>query len=102
MIVCVCHRVSDRDIEREVRLGCDSFEELQDELRVATACGRCADCARDTFDVARACRRRRAEMAAASARARHPHRAGGPLAALSRLSARGRRRGPLGQPSSCR
>ena len=39
MIVCVCHRVSDRDIEREVRHGCGSFEELQDELRVATACG---------------------------------------------------------------
>ena len=56
MIVCVCHRVSDRDIEREVRHGCASFEELQDELRVATACGRCHDCARDTFDVARACR----------------------------------------------
>ena len=56
MIVCVCHRVSDRDIEREVRHGCDSFEELQDELRVATACGRCAECARDTFDAALACR----------------------------------------------
>ena len=56
MIVCVCHRVSDRDIEREVRQGCGSFEELQDELRVGTACGRCHDCAKDTFDVARACR----------------------------------------------
>ena len=56
MIVCVCHRVSDRDIEREVRHGCASFEELQDELRVATACGRCHDCAQDTFAAARACR----------------------------------------------
>ncbi len=56
MIVCVCHRVSDRDIHNEVRHGCASFEELQDELRVATACGRCGDCARDTFDAARACR----------------------------------------------
>ena len=65
MIVCVCHRVSDRDIEREVRQGCGSFEELQDELRVATACGRCADCARDTFDVARACRPTPAETLAA-------------------------------------
>ena len=55
MIVCVCHRVSDRDIEREVRHGCASFEELQDELRVATACGRCGDCARDTFHAAQAC-----------------------------------------------
>jgi bacterioferritin-associated ferredoxin len=56
MIVCVCHRVSDRDIEREVRHGCHTFEELQDELRVGTGCGRCLECARDTFDVARACR----------------------------------------------
>jgi bacterioferritin-associated ferredoxin len=62
VIVCVCHRVSDRDIEREVRHGCESFEELQDELRVATACGRCGDCARDTFDVARACRPTAAEL----------------------------------------
>ena len=62
MIVCVCHRVSDRDIEHEVRHGCGSFEELQDELRVGTACGRCTDCARDTFDVARACRPSVADM----------------------------------------
>ena len=62
MIVCVCHRVSDRDIEREVRHGCESFDELQDELRVGTACGRCTDCARDTFDVARACRPTAAEV----------------------------------------
>jgi bacterioferritin-associated ferredoxin len=66
VIVCVCHRVSDRDIEREVRQGCDSFEALQDELRVATGCGRCADCARDTFDVALACRPAAAEVHAIS------------------------------------
>ena len=50
MIVCVCHRVSDRDIAHEVRAGCDSFEALQDELLVATACGACHECARATFD----------------------------------------------------
>jgi bacterioferritin-associated ferredoxin len=50
MIVCVCHRVSDRDIAHAVRAGCGSFDELQDELRVATACGACGDCARETFD----------------------------------------------------
>ncbi len=48
MIVCVCHRVSDRDIAREAR-SCSSFEELQDELLVATACGACLDCAQATF-----------------------------------------------------
>ena len=67
MIVCVCHRVSDRDIEREVRHGCATFDELQDELRVGTACGSCTDCARDTFDVARACRPTAAEAHAAGA-----------------------------------
>ncbi|MFT3954513.1 MAG: (2Fe-2S)-binding protein [Piscinibacter sp.] len=50
MIVCVCHRVSDHAIVREARAGCSSFEELQDTLRVATACGACTDCALDTFE----------------------------------------------------
>lgn len=55
MIVCICHRVSDRDIEREARLGCPSFDALQDELRVGTACGACTGCAEDTFARAKAC-----------------------------------------------
>ena len=50
MIVCVCRRISDRDIEREARSGCPSFDALQDELLVGTACGACIDCARKTFD----------------------------------------------------
>ena len=49
MIVCICHRVSDRDIAREVREGCASFDDLRDELRVGTSCGACTDCARKTF-----------------------------------------------------
>lgn len=49
MIVCVCHRVSDRDIARAAREGCASFEELQFELLVATVCGKCRDCAHATF-----------------------------------------------------
>jgi len=49
MIVCICHRVSDRDIAREAQAGCASFEALQDELRVGTRCGACTDCARKTF-----------------------------------------------------
>lgn len=54
MIVCVCHRVSERDIAHAVRDGCASFDQLQDELRVATACGACDDCARHTFETHRA------------------------------------------------
>jgi len=49
MIVCVCQRVSDRDIARAVREGCANFDDLQSELAVATCCGACHDCARQTF-----------------------------------------------------
>lgn len=49
MIVCVCHRVSDRDIARAAASGCPSFEALQEDLRVATACGACRDCACSVF-----------------------------------------------------
>ena len=45
MIVCVCRRVSDRDIRAAVADGAVSLECLQFELGVATQCGRCADCA---------------------------------------------------------
>ncbi len=46
MIVCVCHRISDRDIARHVRAGL-GFDDIQLELGVATQCGRCEGCARD-------------------------------------------------------
>ena len=77
MIVCICRRVTDRDIERKVRDGCCSFEELQDELEVATGCGACAEYARSTFDCHRVaivragCERRLSPAHAPSAPA-HP------------------------------
>ena len=49
MIICICHRISDRDITRAVREGCASFDELQDETRVATACGACHHSAHHSF-----------------------------------------------------
>ncbi len=52
MIVCLCHRVSDRDIHREVSAGTQCFEVLQDETRIASSCGSCHDCAREIFDLA--------------------------------------------------
>jgi len=54
MIVCVCHRISDRDIAHAARSGSASFDELQVELSVATRCGKCHDCARQTFEFHRA------------------------------------------------
>lgn len=56
MIVCLCHRVSDRDIQAAVKAGTACFEALQDDLRVASSCGCCHDCARETFDQALAAR----------------------------------------------
>ena len=52
MIVCLCHRVSDRDIRRNVESGVRNFDVLQDETRVASACGCCHECAREVFDAA--------------------------------------------------
>jgi len=52
MIVCLCHRISDRDIRRAVDAGTRCFERMQDETRVASSCGCCHDCARDVFTAA--------------------------------------------------
>ena len=53
MIVCVCNRVSDRDIRHAVEVqGVRDFEALVDVTRVASCCGRCHDCAREVFDSA--------------------------------------------------
>ncbi|HSV35390.1 MAG TPA: (2Fe-2S)-binding protein [Ramlibacter sp.] len=46
MIVCVCRRVSDREIARHAHAGM-TFDEIQFELGVATQCGQCEGCARD-------------------------------------------------------
>ncbi|MFT4190402.1 MAG: (2Fe-2S)-binding protein [Comamonas sp.] len=45
MIICICNRVSDREITRCARSGMD-FEDIQLELGVATQCGQCEDSAR--------------------------------------------------------
>jgi bacterioferritin-associated ferredoxin len=49
MIVCVCHRVSDREIARHVRAGMD-FSDIQLELGVATQCGQCECAAREIVE----------------------------------------------------
>ncbi|HMO47985.1 MAG TPA: (2Fe-2S)-binding protein [Rubrivivax sp.] len=67
MIVCLCHRVSDRDIRMEVASGTRCFELLQDDTRVASSCGSCHDCAREVFD--RACAGHGAGEVHAAARA---------------------------------
>jgi len=47
MIICLCHRVSDRDIALAVAAGCSDLEALQEQTRLGTGCGACLDCAQD-------------------------------------------------------
>ncbi|HET8695109.1 MAG TPA: (2Fe-2S)-binding protein [Aquabacterium sp.] len=54
MIVCVCHRISDREIRRMAHQGCESFDDLQMDSGVATCCGQCESCAREVFAQAKA------------------------------------------------
>lgn len=48
MIICVCHRVSDREFREFARRGL-TFEDLQLDRGVATGCGRCESCARSLW-----------------------------------------------------
>ncbi len=66
MIVCVCKRVSDRDIARHAHAGLD-FDDIQFELGVSTQCGQCEGCARDIVAQCRA-----TQPSACLSRARHP------------------------------
>ena len=48
MIICVCRRISDREIARHARAGM-GFDDIQFELGVATQCGKSEGCARDVL-----------------------------------------------------
>ena len=53
MYVCICNSVTDRQIRQAADQGACSLADLQAQLKVATCCGRCADCARAVLDEAR-------------------------------------------------
>ena len=53
MIVCVCHRISDKTIAQSARMGFD-FNAIQQEHGVATQCGKCEGCARAIWAECRA------------------------------------------------
>ena len=67
MYVCVCNAVTDRDIDSAVGRGVCSLEDLSDSLKVATCCGRCADCARRVLQQSLAQRPQADQMLAAGA-----------------------------------
>jgi bacterioferritin-associated ferredoxin len=47
MYVCLCQRISDRQIRESVHRGASSFEEVKEMLPVASCCGCCEETARD-------------------------------------------------------
>lgn len=46
MYVCICNAVTDGDIRQAARKGIATMDDLCEDLKVATCCGRCRDCAR--------------------------------------------------------
>ena len=66
MYVCVCNKVTDGQIREACDQGAFSVDCLKEQLKVATCCGRCHDCARRVLSDAQA-ERCRSEFAVALA-----------------------------------
>ena len=52
MIICVCNGISDKEIQKAVKDGCDDFVDLMEILGVADECGTCFDDAYRVFEKA--------------------------------------------------
>jgi bacterioferritin-associated ferredoxin len=50
MYVCVCNTVTDGEIRNAARRGVTSLADLRNELKVASGCGKCEDCARQILN----------------------------------------------------
>lgn len=50
MIVCICHRVSDRDIVRHAQHGGCNLDSLQAQTGLGSTCGCCKDSAQQLLD----------------------------------------------------
>ncbi|MDP5070167.1 MAG: bacterioferritin-associated ferredoxin [Congregibacter sp.] len=43
MYVCICNRITDKQIRSAIAEGANSLQSLRDELGVASQCGGCSD-----------------------------------------------------------
>ena len=50
MYVCLCNKVTDRQIRDAARRGCSRLNDLRSELGVASCCGSCGDMAQEILD----------------------------------------------------
>ncbi len=46
MYICICHGVTDTQIEAAIENGSTSMKQLSDELKVGSQCGKCCQCAK--------------------------------------------------------
>lgn len=49
MYICVCHAVTEREVEECARAGAQSIDELSMHLGVGTCCGKCRESAADVL-----------------------------------------------------
>ena len=45
MYICICNKVTDKQIRNAVEDGASTLDHLRDGLNVASCCGRCEECA---------------------------------------------------------
>lgn len=50
MYICICHAVTERDIQHAVESGVVKFQELAHQLHVAQQCGTCAKAAKECLN----------------------------------------------------
>ena len=50
MYVCICHGVTDTQIEIAIDQGVDTIQKLAKELNVGTQCGQCCSCAKKVLN----------------------------------------------------
>ncbi|NQZ82810.1 MAG: (2Fe-2S)-binding protein [Colwellia sp.] len=50
MYVCICHGVTDKQIETAVEAGATTMKKLSVELKVGSQCGKCCQCAKKVLN----------------------------------------------------
>ena len=50
MYVCICHGVTDKQIETAVEAGAMTMKKLSAELGVGSQCGKCCQCAKKVLN----------------------------------------------------
>jgi bacterioferritin-associated ferredoxin len=44
MYICICHNVTDTQVETAIDNGSTSMKQLSDELKIGSQCGKCCQC----------------------------------------------------------